>query len=482
MRPKLELLSQEQLTGIVDDALATLQKVGMFVECEDALSLAKQAGMKTKGERVFFTEAAVRGALESAPAVVEVFDRDGEKALHLGGDTIQFDPGSAALHILDPQTRRRRVPVTADCAHLGWVTESCKNVAAQATALIPTDVPKDMADRFRLYVALLSSRKPVVTGTFLKDGFAVMKAMLTAVRGGEQALRDKPLAIFDCAPTPPLKWSDLTCQAMIDCARAGIPAELVSMPMAGATSPVTLREVVVQHCAENMCGVTLHQLASAGAPIIWGGSPSALDMRYGTTPMGAGETQMIDAAYTQVGKSLGMPTHAYMALSDSKTADWQAGMETGNGAVIAALAGVNMISGPGMLDFESCQSLEKLVLDNEACGFALRLVRGIDDHPEQSAPDLLAAVVESGHFLANPHTRKYFRKELHIPGPTICRSSYGEWEKQGGKTAFEAAADQVQKILAKGNPAPVSAELRQELAGLMGAEAKRFGLETLPEV
>lgn len=482
MRPKLKLLSQEQLTGIVDDALATLQKVGMFVECDEALNLAKQAGMKTQGERVFFTEAAVRGALETAPAVVEVFDRDGDKALHLGGDEIQFDPGSTALHILDPQTRRRRTPVTADCAHLGWVTESCKSVAAQATALIPTDVPKDMADRFRLYVALLSSRKPVVTGTFLKDGFAVMKAMLTAVRGGEQALRDKPLAIFDCAPTPPFKWSDLTCQALIDCAKAGIPAELVTMPMAGATSPVTLREVVVQACAENMCGVTLHQLACPGAPIVWGGSPSALDMRYGTTPMGAIETQMIDVGYTEVGKSLGMPTHAYMALSDSKVADWQAGMETNSGAILAALAGVNMISGPGMLDFESCQSLEKLVLDNEACGLALRLVRGIEDHPDQSAPDLLARVVEAGHFLADPHTRKHFRKEIHHPGPTIFRSSYGEWEKQGGKTAFEAAADQVKKILAKGNPAPVAAELKQELVGLMGAEGKRFGLETLPEV
>jgi len=482
MRPKLELWSQEQLTGIVNVGLATLQKVGMFVECDEALTLAKEAGMKTEGERVFFTEAAVRGALESAPSVIEVFDRDGNKALNLGGDDVHFDPGSAALHLLDPETRRRREPVAADCAHLGWVTEACKHVAAQATALIPTDVPRDMADRFRLYVALLSSRKPVVTGTFLKDGFTVMKAMLTAVRGGEQALRDKPLAIFDCAPTPPLKWSDLTCQALIDCARSGIPAELVSMPMAGATSPVTLREVVVQHCAEDMCGVTLHQLACPGAPIVWGGSPSALDMRYGTTPMGAVETQMIDAAYTQVGKSLGMPTHAYMALSDAKNADWQAGMETGNGATLAALAGVNMISGPGMLDFESCQSLEKLVLDNEACGFALRLVRGIDDHPDQSAPDLLAAVVKAGHFLANPHTRKYFRKELHIPGPSIDRATYGEWEKQGGKTAFEVAADEVQKILAKGNPAPLSPELKQELTGLMGAEARRFGLETLPEV
>jgi trimethylamine--corrinoid protein Co-methyltransferase len=480
MRPKLELLSQEQVTGIVGDALLTLERVGMFVECDDALALAKDAGLRTDGDRVFFTEASVRGALESAPAVIKVYDRDGAEALHLGGDVVQFDPGSAALHVLDAETRRRRAPSTSDCVRLAWVAEACKYIAAQSTGLIPTDVPKDMADRYRLYVALLNSRKPVVTGTFLKDGFTVMRKMLQAVRGGEQALRDKPLAIFDCAPTPPLKWSDLTCQALIDCARCGIPAELVSMPMAGATSPVTLRDVVVQHCAECMCGVVLHQLARPGAPIVWGGSPSALDMRFGTTPMGAIETQMIDAAYAQVGKHLGMPTHAYMALSDAKTADWQAGMESGNGATLAALAGINMVSGPGMLDFESCQSLEKLVLDNEACGIALRLVRGIEDHPGQSAPELLGAVVEAGHFLANPHTRKHFRTELHIPGPAIDRATYGEWEKQGARSAFDAARAQVDKIVAKGNPAPPSEELRQELTGLMSAEARRFGMDALP--
>ena len=35
---------------------------------------------------------------------------------------------------------------------------------------------------------------------------------------------------------------------------------------------------------------------------------------------------------------------------------------SGIGATLAALSGINNVSGPGMLDFESCFSLEKLVL------------------------------------------------------------------------------------------------------------------------
>jgi trimethylamine---corrinoid protein Co-methyltransferase len=480
VRPRLQLFTAEQVERVISDALAALERVGFFVENEEALTLLAGARLKRDGQRVFVGEAAVQRALATAPSRVTVFDRDGQPALDLGGDAVHFDPGSAALHVLDPATGRHRKPVTGDLVHLAWVTEACQNIAGQSTALIPGDVPEVMGDRCRLYAALLNSRKPIITGTFRKDAFAVMRAMLAAVRGGEAELAQRPLAIFDCCPTPPLKWSDLTCQALIDCARSGVPAELVSMPLAGATAPVTLREMVVQHCAESLSGVLIHQLVQPGAPIIWGGSPSAFDMRHGTTPMGAIETMMVDAAYAQVGKQLGLPTHAYMGLSDAKGVDYQAGLESGLGAVLAALAGINMISGPGMLDFESCQSLEKLVLDNETCGMALRLVRGIGHGSAEAAVDLLRQLVELGSLLGHRHTRANFRAELFFPGAVLDRSSYGDWEKAGARDAREAAHIEVTRIIAQGNPAPAPADLRKELARLLAAEAGRLGIASLP--
>jgi trimethylamine--corrinoid protein Co-methyltransferase len=477
----VQLFTAEQVEGIIGDALRALETVGFFVENDQALELLRGAGVRLEGQRAFAGEKPVRAALATAPRRFTVFDREGKPALELGGDAVQFDPGSAALWFLDPATGRRK-PGTADLTHLAWVTEACTYIAGQSTGLVPADVPEAMGDRWRLYVALLGSRKPVITGTFRKDAFAVMRAMLAAVRGGEAALAERPLAIFDCCPTPPLKWSDLTCQALIDCARSGIPAELVSMPLAGATSPVTLREMVVQHCAESLSGVLIHQLARPGAPIVFGGSPSAFDMRHGTTPMGAVETMMVDVGYAQVGKHLGLPTHAYMGLADAKGVDYQAGLESGLGAVLAALAGINVVSGPGMLDFESCQSLEKLVLDNEACGMALRLVRGVSHGSAGEAVELLRQLVEAGSLLGHRHTRANFRAELLIPGPAIDRASYGDWEKAGSRDAKAAAASEVQRILAGGNPAPVSDDLRRELDGLIRTEATRLGVESLPAI
>jgi len=348
--------------------------------------------------------------------------------------------------------------------------------------VIPADVHEDIADRYRLYIALQYSVKPIVTGTFKVDAFRVMHEMLSAVAGDQDMLREKPMAIFDCCPSPPLKWSDLTAQALIDCARTGIPAELVSMPLTGATSPVTLAGAVTQHCAENLSGIVIHQLASAGAPIIYGGSPACFDMRKGTTPMGAVETQMIDGAYAEIGKHLGMPTHAYMGLSDSKTVDYQAGMESAMGAAIAALSGVNNVSGPGMLDFESCQSLEKLVLDHEVCGMALRLASGIELRDDPIALPLISEALEKKEFLSLPHTARWFRKEAYFPDAVIDRDTLEEWESKGGRDAAERASRRVESILDGHTPEPLDEDVRAFIEGLMEKEAARVGMAGLPAV
>jgi trimethylamine--corrinoid protein Co-methyltransferase len=482
VRPHIALFTDEQVDSIVADALAALERVGVLVENDDALALLDGVGVRIAHGRAYPAPALVQARRATAPSSFPLFDRDGAKALHIGGDTVHFDPGSAALSILDPTSRQHRPPTTRDLVHLAWVTGACRHVEAQSTGLVPADVAPALQDRFRLYVALKNGRKPVITGTFAKDAFAVMRELLVAVRGSDAALREKPLAVFDCCPSPPLKWSDLTAQALVDCARAGVPAELVSMPLGGATSPVTLREMVVQHCAESLSGVLIHQLAAPGAPIVWGGSPAAFDMRHGTTPMGAIETMMVDVGYAQVGKRLGLPTQAYMGMSDAKVLDHQTGAESAAGTILAALAGINMVSGAGMLDFESCQSLEKLVLDNETCGMALRLVRGIAHGSASRAVELLGEVVELGSFLGHPHTRASYREELFIPGPVVDRRTLGGWEAAGSPDAWAAAAAEVQRILGAGNQAPLADDVARDLDRIMAAEAARLEVTAPPSL
>jgi trimethylamine--corrinoid protein Co-methyltransferase len=253
------------------------------------------------------------------------------------------------------------------------------------------------------------------------------------------------------------------------------------MGMTGATSPATITGTLVQHTAENLCGLVICQLAKRGAPVIFGGSPSSFDMRKGTTPMGALETMMIDMAYAQVGKNLGLPTHAYMGLSDAKVIDAQAGFESALGVVLAALAGINVVSGAGMLNFESTQSLEKLVIDNEICGLAYRLIAGIAQRDEPMALPFYEALSASSQFLSLPHTKQWYRKEHTLAG-LVDRDTYEDWLAAGRKTLADRAAEDVVRRLKEAPAVSVDSVLRKELERIMGAEARGAGLARLPEV
>ncbi len=482
LRPSISIISDQLVTRVIDEAVEVLEHVGVMVEHEEARRMLLEAGARSQGDslQVRIPRNLVEASLKTAPKGITIFDRDGEPAMQLEGERVHFDPGSAALTILDWETQRERTPVTADLVALARLTDRLPHLAAQSTGLIPGDVPGAIADRYRLYLALLYGRKPIVTGTFAVEAFAPMWDMLVAVRGSREQLRRKPLAIFDCCPSPPLKWSRLTCQCLIDCARAGIPAELVSMPLTGATAPATLLGALVQHTAETLSGVVISQVAQPGAPVIYGGSPSAMDMRTGTTPMGAIETMMLDGASAAVGKRFSLPTHAYMALSDAKVVDTQAGLETAMGAVLAALAGINVVSGPGMLDFESCQSLEKLVIDNDICGAALRLVQGLRVRTPRLAEDLYGAIYEGDHFLTSPITLQWFREEVFAPSEAIDRDNYQSRQAKGELSAGERAHRLVKHLLAGEPRSTLPEEVVKELERLMVHEARTTGLETLP--
>jgi len=482
MRPKLNILSDELVGQIIAEGFELLLDPGVRVHNEEALKLLADAGADVNRDTQIarIPESIVRQALETTPPEFYLYNLDGEPAVHYGGDSVQFDPGSAAITILDSETQQQRPPLTADFVKFVKLVETIPQLDAQSTAIICTDVTEDIGDLYRLYVALNYMRKPIVTGAFRTDTWWTMKDMLAAVAGGEAELAAKPIAVFDVCPSPPLLWSDLTCQNMIDCARHNIPSELVSMPLAGATAPVTLAGAVVQHTAECLSGVTICQLVKEGAPIVWGGSPAAFDMREGTTPMGAVGTWMIDCAYTQVGKALGMPTHAYLGMSDAKIVDAQCGLESAGGAIMAALAGVNMVSGAGMLDFESCQSYEKLVIDAEIIGMAKRLIAGIEARDEPIALTIMRKLGHRADYLAQTHTRKWFSKEQYIPSAVIDRSSLDGWKRKGAKTALERATDRVKQLLATYQPSPISDELRVELRDMATKTARKFGMDALP--
>jgi trimethylamine--corrinoid protein Co-methyltransferase len=485
MQPKLSLLDQALVSRIIEEACQLLLKPGIKVQNAEARQLLAEAGAQVDDETMIvrIPEQIVHKALETVPHEFQLYDYDGNLKVQYGGDAVQFDPGSSGISVLLPETLEHKTAESEDLIRVLKVAETLPQYDAQSTAVVCHDVPKDLHDLYRLYLVMLYSKKPIVTGAFTNKTVHHMLEMLAIFSGGKDALRNKPRAVFDVCPSPPLIWSNFGSGQLIALARAGVPAEIVSMPLAGAASPVTLLGSVTQHAAECLSGIVIHQLAHAGSPIVWGGAPAIFDMRKGGTPFGAIETAMIDSSYAQVGKSLGLPTHAYLGATEAKVLDTQAGLESGMGALVGALSGINMISGSGMLDSLLCQSPEKLVTDAEGIAMAKRMIDGMKVQTETLATGFYEGVnFKGGDFLKQKITMQLFREEQHMPGKVIDRDSMRGWREAGSMDTFTRARIRVKEIIASYQRPELDPAHEAELRTFVLDLTHQAGMEHLPNL
>lgn len=484
MQPKLSLLTPDTISKVLSEAYEILFRFGIKVQNEQARQLLyKNGAISETGTNIFhLPESLINECLASVPRSFYLYDAYGNPKVHYGGDDVHFDPGSSGTTVLDPQTLNHKTAETEDLIRLIKVVESLPQYDAQSTMVVCSDVPKEVQDLYRLYLVLMHSVKPIVTGAFSNKNIGKMIDMLAIMAGGTIESAKKPRAIFDVCPTPPLIWSNFASGNLIALAQAGIPAEIVSMPLAGVAAPVTLIGAITQHAAECLSGIVIHQLAGPGSPIVWGGAPSIMDMRRGSTPMGAIETAMIDVAYTQVGKYLGLPTHTYLSTTESKTIDVQAGLESGITAIIGALGGINMISGAGMINSLLCQSAEKLVLDAESIAMAKRLLRGVDTTQTATfATEFFSGFnFESSGFLKQRVTQQLHKTEQNHPGVVIDRGSLADWQSSGKIDAFARAAEQVEKLVASYNIPDLDRKKINALTHFVMLQFEPYGIFTPP--
>ena len=471
MRPTLSVLEPALIDRVIDEALGVLETTGVMIDDERALKRLAGAGLEADAEtgRVRFPRAAVERALSTAPSSVTLHDRDGAVAAVLEGDNVHFVPGSSALRVLDRRTQKARTPLTPDFVEYVRLADGLKNISYLSTAFIPTDIPQDVADVWRLYLVLAHSRRPVVSGAFTAWGVPRMGQVMAMFRDDRADLVRRPMSIFTCCPNTPLRWGEDPVANIMDCAEWGIPIEIVPVLLLGMISPVTTVGALVLHTAEVLSGLVIAQAVRPGTPVIFGGAPASFHMQLMTNPMTAVEALQLYCGYAQVAKRLGLPCQAYMALSDSKFNDPQAGMETGVGAFLAASAGINSVSGPGMLDYVNCFSVEKLVFDDEIVAHAQRFVRPVQIREDLPAGELIAELVRDNHLLTSEHTLAHWPDELYMPGPTLDRTNWDQWTEQGSRDWRARANEVIDETLAAYEVEPLERRVHDEIRQLISS-------------
>lgn len=467
------MLDPTLISRIVDESTNVLATIGMEVRGAPLRALLVERGLVPHGDRLLFPTDVVQQAVAAAPAAVHLYDRSGELHADVGGDRVHFVPGSSGLKVIDHRTQDTRHANTADFVEYIRLADGLENIPYLATAFSTSDIEADVSDAWRLYLSLTNSMKPVVSGSFTEHGVGRMVEMMQLFRSDRADLMARPMSIFTVTATGNFRYGEDSCQNLLDCVEAGIPVEIVPVTLMGLIAPVTLVGAAVFHTVDVLAGITMAQLIRPGAPVLFGGAPATFHMKAASSPMAAVEALRLDVAYTAVGKSLGLPTQSYMALSDAKTLDAQAGAETFGSALLAALAGVNSVSGPGMLDYVLAFSLAKLVFDNEMCGQALHFVREVEPLDDLPVTDLIRHLMDENHLIMADHTTTHWPNELYLTGPIIDRDNRETWLRKGGKDVHARACEEVDRRLGRYEPVITEPDIDTEM--------RRLILSGLPE-
>jgi trimethylamine--corrinoid protein Co-methyltransferase len=307
----LSSLTDDELYAIHLATLEVLEQTGLFVETREALDVFDGAGAEIdrKNKIVKIPPYLVDDAIRSAPAKIIMAGRDPKNDKVLETDRVHFTNFSEGVEIVDPYTAERRTPSKADLANAAKVVDYLSDIDVCEKAVGACDVPPEVVPLHNAEAMLANTTKHCCVGP--GDGFLLKKLvkMAAAVVGGLKKLKQRPILSFTTCPVSPLQLITECCEIIMESARTGSIINILSMAMAGGTSPVSLAGALVTHNAEVLGGITLNQLVAKGAPVIYGSSTTAMDLKLGTASVGTPECAMISGAVARLARYYALPCY-----------------------------------------------------------------------------------------------------------------------------------------------------------------------------
>jgi trimethylamine--corrinoid protein Co-methyltransferase len=350
--------------------------------------------------------------------------------------------------------------------------DACNYIHNSQMDIWPDDILMTTIHTEAIWAWAHNSRKPYGMGCYGYLPTWDMMRMMSIAVGGKAELKKRPRFFAICSVVSPLQMDQAQAEGLLICAEYGQPVTCAPEAIAGMTAPVTLAGLVAQENAAILAHIALAQIFRPGAPVMYGTVSTTPNMRYGTVTLGAVETGLITAASTQMARYYGIPIRSVGGTTESKREDLQAGFERMGTLLPAVLAGVNLITCAGTLDGSMLESHALLMLDDEICGAAVRLARGIEVNDESLAVDVIKRVGYSGNYITAKETAKLYKKELYIP-TLLAREPYETWEREGSKLAIDRARERALDILAKHQPREIDPALERELEAFKESVATR---------
>lgn len=456
LSPCAKKLPEDQCQKLYWACLEILERTGVCLYEQEAIDLLKNAGASvTDGNRVRIPAGMVEKAFTTVPKYISMYNRNGKRAMQIGGNRSYFGTGSDCLHIVDHRTGKRRKAVLNDIVEGMRLCDALENIDFVMCMFLPSDVPQHILDRYEMEAMLNNTTKPIIYVTTEFSGCKAAVQMAEIVAGGAEKLRQNPFAGCYINVTTGLRHNEEALQKLLYLSGKGLPFTYIPSAQGGVTAPITIAGTMAINNAGVLVGLVLSQLKREGSPFImpgWGGN--MLDMKTTVQPYADPQKrgQAID-----FGHYLGLPMFSLAGVSESKAVDQQAAAEAALTLFSDAMFGGNLVHDVGYLESGLSGSLSQLAICNEIIGWLEAFMEGIEINDKTLALDLIDSVGPDGQYLDNPHTMAHFRERWY---PKLFdRSNFAGWEKKGAKTLGERATDQVEKILAEHTPEPLPKDI-----------------------
>lgn len=455
---RLHILPEGSVSEIEKTAYRLLDEVGIVLDHARAVEMLHGLGCRVDAGRVFIPPDVVGRGLERVVPYRTLYDFDGSPACTLGDGQVRFHSGGGVPFILDLETGERRRPTLDDVARATRLLDALPNVDLIIPLVGPHDVPPELLTVASTDVLLRHTRKPTWSAPIDKaEHVPFVVEMAAACCGGMDAFRARPPMCLCASPVSPLIFTRDVAGAILAIAELGAPFLSLPAPSLGATGPVTLAGSMAQQHAEILASLVIAGAARPGTPVMYCSRISAIDPHTAVSIWGGPEVGLSSGIAAQLAHRLGLPCDSYGFCTSASRLDAQFGYERLANALVAALGGVDILSGVGSTENVMTAGLEIAVVDDELAGLIRRVHAGVEVNDTTLAYDVMAEVIRGdGAYVGALHTARQMRKgALWVPGISARGAQ--------APAVVEAARARAREILARHQAEPLSEDSRRHL-------------------
>lgn len=473
----IEVMSADEVEAIHRASLGLLRDTGMEIMHAESRRLLKAAGadVDEATQRVRFDPAMIEETIHTAPSNFTLQARNPAKNLKVGDGSLIFAATGGPAFVSDLD-RGRRAGNYADMCDYIRVVQSLNVIHQEGGCPCePTDLPPDSRHLDFYLAAIRLTDKNwqcwALGGYRVEDAIDMLSITLGQSR---EELKKNPATLTIINSNSPLRLDIPMGEGLVAMARAGQPIALTPFTLSGAMSPVTIAGALTQQNAEALALIALAQIVSPGAPVLYGGFTSNVDMRTGSPAFGTPEYAKAQIASGQLARRYGVPFRS-SNVTASNAVDVQAAYESGMSLWSTIMGGVHLIEhAAGWLEGGLTASFEKLILDAEMLQMMRSFLSPIPVDDGSLAVDTIGEVGPGGHFFGTAHTLSRFENAFYEPMLSDWRN-FETWSEGGARSGTERANAIWKDLLRTYEQPPLDPAIDEELEAFVARRKREIG-------